>query len=159
MEIHDRIKGCIQIEQTIASIYNNFTKSFPKERVFWESLFKDEIEHASFLSKAMYHDVFAEQPDRTNPPAISFIEKTLEYALYTVDQINYKNISFENALKIALTLEEAMVETFVHDLMVKLNTNVEESIMRELDTMLNEEKGHVSKINNMMIKQGYIKLS
>ncbi len=159
MEIHDRINGCIQIEQTIATIYNNFTKSFPKERVFWESLFKDEIEHASFLSNAKYLDVFAEYPERTNPPSIAYIEKTLEYALSTIDQINFKYISFENALKIALTLEEAMVEAFVHDLMDDLNANKDEALIREFDKMLKDEKGHVSQINNMMMKKGYKKLS
>jgi bacterioferritin (cytochrome b1) len=75
------------------------------------------------------------------------------------EHIKLKQISFKDALKMSLILEEAMVETFMNEVMVALNSSDDKSFNRELDDILIEERGHVSKIKNMMIKKGYLKLT
>ena len=40
---------CIKIETFAASIYKDMMKQFPEHEDFWQGLFNDEIEHASFL--------------------------------------------------------------------------------------------------------------
>jgi hypothetical protein len=159
MEKHDRISGCIEIEQTVASIYSDFMNRFPEEKEFWVGLFYDEIDHASFLNKVDYFKFVPGLPKDTSLPESPFIAKTMEYALSVQNHIKFKQISFEDALKMSLILEEAMVETFMNEVMVVINRTDDRSYNRDLDNMLIEERGHVSKIKNMMIKKGYLKMT
>ena len=159
MEINDRIRGCIQIEQTVASIYNDFMTLYPAEKEFWEGLFYDEVEHAAFLNDVNYLEMVTELPKEISLAKSPFIEKTMEFALTVKNQIKFKRLSFEEALKLSLILEESMVETFMNELMVVLNNSDDKSYNRDVDKMLIEERGHVSKIKNMMIKKGYLKMT
>lgn len=155
MEINDRIIGCIQIEQTVASIYDDFVNRFPVEKDFWKALYYDEIEHASLLS----NEIASGLSQDTSLPNSAFIEKTMEFALNIKEQIQFKTFSFEEALKISLILEEAMVETFTNEVVYALNSSDDKFFNRKVNDMLVEEKGHVSKIKNMMIRKGYLKMS
>jgi hypothetical protein len=159
MEINDRIRGCIQIEQTIASIYSDFMNRFPVEKEFWEGLFYDEVEHASFMNGVDYLKIIPGLPKEVSLPESPYIAKTMEYALSVQNQIKFKQFSLEDALKMSLILEESMVETFMNELMVVLNSSDDKSYSRDFEDMLIEERGHVSKIKNMMLNKGYLKMT
>jgi rubrerythrin len=159
MELSDRLNGCIAIEKAVASIYDTFMKLFPNEKDFWESLVKDEFEHSSFLKDAESLKVIDYLPSEAQPPLIPFIVKTLEYAQITHKRIMCNPVSLEEALNIALTLEQSMVETYTNELIADSHADNNKSYFRDVEKMIIGERGHISKIKNLMIKKGFLQTS
>ena len=159
MEPSNRINGCIAIEEAAASMYRTFIKLFPNEKDLWEGLFKDEIDHSSFLKDAASLGIFSRLPIQAQPPSIPFIEKTLEFAQSMNKRIMLNPVSFEDALSIALKFEESIVETYANELIADFKADEDKSYFMDVEKMLIEERGHINKIRNMMIKKGFLKLS
>ncbi len=154
--MHDLIKGCIAIEKTAASIYGTFMQLFPKEKNFWEDLFNDEIDHASFLTDVDSVGIFDELRAAALPLPVQLVEKTFKFAGNMNREINLNPVSFENALKMALKLEETMVEIFTNKAIASLLFSEDKPFAEKI---LLSERLHVDKIKDMMIKKGFLKLS
>jgi rubrerythrin len=156
MNIQELIGGCIEIEQAAAHIYSNFMQLFPKERVFWEDLVNDEMSHTTFLLEAnrigMFDDVQREEMLLSG----QIVSNTVAFTRNVKNMILYGPISLEDALKIALKLEETMVEIFTNQLISNLSHYQSQSA---LDQMLNAERSHVDKIRKKMIDAGFLKLA
>lgn len=158
-ELKDRLNGCIAVEYAVAAVYNSFMKIFPDERNFWEGLHNDEVAHSAFLINALNLYDSAHLPPEMHPPALPYVVKTLEFA----NNINYKirlnPISLKEALKMALELEETMVETFVNDLMGSLLNDNKILSGSDIEKVIAAEKEHASRIRNMMFRKGFLRSS
>jgi rubrerythrin len=156
MKTHELINGCNEIEKAVASIYSKFMQLFPDEKDFWEDLFKDEIGHSFFLIDALNYGIFNGQDTVDFPLSMSHVTKTMKFAENINKHIEFNPVSLEDALKTALKLEETMVEIFANDLIAMLSTPDNESFLQNI---LMEERSHIDKIRDMMIKKGFSKLS
>ncbi|MEW6053235.1 MAG: hypothetical protein AB1552_05505 [Nitrospirota bacterium] len=156
MEIHTLIKGCIAIERAAASIYSNFMRAFPEEKAFWEDLYNDEIGHSSFLADAGSQGLFNGLKVHDLPVTVPLIEKTLQFADNIHSHVQFNPVSFEEACRLALKLEETMVETFTNDVIAHLSGSRSSSFLKRI---LGEEKAHIEKIRDIMISKGFMKLS
>jgi len=143
------------MENASAFIYSKFMQLFPKEKDFWEDLFNDEMSHSSFLNDVEYYEMFNGLQISDLPLSISLIEKTLKFVEKISEHIKFNPVSFEDALRIALKIEETMVEIFTNDLISIAITNNESF----LEKIFRDERLHVDKIKNMMIQKGYLKVS
>ena len=155
METHDFINGCIAMEKAAELVYGNFMKLLPQEKDFWEDLVKDEIGHASFLIDAHNHGLFDKIKLTYAPLSMPILEKTLKFAENINNQIRFNPVSLEDAFKMALKLEESILETFTNNLMGALLTDPKTSF----DRLLIETRLHTDKIRDMMIQKGFLKLS
>ncbi|MCG2720919.1 MAG: hypothetical protein L6290_02730, partial [Thermodesulfovibrionales bacterium] len=81
---------------------------------------------------------------------------TVAFTRNVKNNILYGPVSLEDALKIALKLEETMVEIFTNQLIAKLSNYQSQTA---LDEMLAAERFHLDKIRNRMIDAGFLKLS
>ena len=150
------IKGCVAIEKTVGLIYSQFMQLFPEERKFWENLHKDEIRHSLFLVEAGAVGLFNAFKDSETLLTIPLIHKTLSFAEKISVHVQSNPVSLEDALKIALKLEESIVETFAND-MIAVFSSGETKV--SIQNMLAEEKEHIDKIRNKMIEKGYMKVA
>lgn len=153
--MHERIAGCIQIENAAADIYSSFMRMFPAERDFWDGLFQDEIRHSTILSDAEVFGVFGEVDGELSPPAIPYISRTLAFAEKVRERIRSGPILLEEALRMALTLEESMAEGFIYDVMERMGAETPDGFT----LILSEEKAHVDKLRDFMEKRGMLKVS
>ena len=156
METHDFINGCIAMEKATELVYSNFMQLFPQEKDFWEDLVKDEMGHSSFLIDADNHGLFDKLKITYSPLSMPLLEKTIKFAENITNQIRFNPISLEDAFKMALKLEESILETFTNNLIGALLTDPKEL---SFDKLLNETRLHADKIRDMMIKKGFLKLS
>lgn len=159
MSISERIKGCIAIEKAVASIYGSFVKMFPEEKTFWEELLKDELEHRDFLKDAEFLKMFSKLPRQLHPPSHQFIVNTLKFLKNISREITHNPLALKEALEIALKIEETMVETFSNELIADLKTMDADTYAPDLEKMLIEERGHISKVKNKMVQKGFLKVS
>lgn len=156
MDLTSLINGCIQMEQTVASIYSTFTQLFPEEEIFWEDLFRDEMDHASWLTDVNYIESIDLLPSNEILPSMKQIENSLSFAENKRMHIKSNPVTLEEALKIALKLEETTVETFANELKANLFASDYRSLSEKL---LIAEKLHIDKIKDMMIKKGFLQLT
>lgn len=155
MDFTDRIMGCIVIEKAAADFYKTLIGIFPEERSLWEGLIDDEIRHSILLAES---NAFAEIGDiegQILPPGMPYITKTLEFTEGLKEKIRFGTITLEEALRIALMLEESMVESFVNDIIPEDPT----SSFVSLEQILIDEKTHVHRLKDFMIKKGFMRVS
>jgi rubrerythrin len=154
MEVYQFVNGCLVIENAVASLYSNFMQLFPEEKDFWEDLYNDEQEHASFLMEAADQGLFDEIKKEDLPLSMPLLDRTRKFVETTMNQIKFNPLSLEEAFKIALKFEETLVETFTNYLIANLSDN-KEAILE----MFADERSHIDKIKEMMIKKGFSRLS
>lgn len=147
MEEHDFINGCIKVENKVASIYSNLMQVLPKQKEFWEGLLSDEREHIAFLSDVKSLGLITELEKMDYAPSMKEIKKTLKLTDSVNKRISNDPISFHNALKLALKLEESMVETYSNELIAKLLSCDDAASYEKL---LADEKKHIDHVRKMM---------
>ena len=156
MDLKNVIDGCIQMEQTVASIYSMFMQLFPEEKILWEDLLRDETDHALWLTDANFIGSIDLLPSNDILPSMKQIENSLRFADNKRMQIKLNPVTMEEALNIALKLEETMVETFANELKANLFASDYRSLSEKL---LIAEKLHIDKIEGLMIKKGFLQLT
>lgn len=149
MEQHDFINACIKVENFAASIYSRLMQVLPKQKDFWEELLNDEREHIAFLSDVKSLGLVTELEKMDYAPSMNEVKKTLKLTDSVTKRISDAPISMKNALKLALKLEESMVETYSNELIAKLLSCDDEASYEKL---LADEKKHIDKVRKMMKK-------
>ena len=156
MELQEFINGCIVVEQTVASIYRTFMDLFSEERSFWQDLYRDELEHSFWLSDSIQAEAIELIPSQDTLPSLELIRSTIDFANGQLVHIKSNPLTLEKALKIALQLEESMVETFTNEVTAHLFAFDYESLSNRITAA---EKLHINKIEDMMISKGFLQLS
>lgn len=156
MGLKNFINGCRAVEEEVASIYRTFADFFPQYRAFWEDLYRDELEHSLWLSDSANSEAIDLLPSEDLLPSMDIIERTLAYARMKSRHIKTNPVTFEEALKTALQLEESMVETFTNEMKANLFAQDYESLSQKITAA---EKLHISKIEDMMIRKGFLQVS
>jgi hypothetical protein len=154
MEVQSRILGCIEVENAVIEIYKTLKNFYPEEKDFWDGLIADEIEHIAVLRANQFIDDFYELKDEDHPPPLDLIIKTLAFAHEFIRKMKETPVGLEEALRISLSIEESMAESFVGFLMIEDNSRNE-----GFEKVLMDERSHVNKIRNFMIDRGFTKLS
>jgi len=149
MEQHDFINGCIKVENTAASIYSHLIQILPKHKEFWEGLLNDEREHIAFLGDVKTLGLVTELEKMDFAPSMQEVKKTLKLSESISKRISEEPISFKNALKLALRLEESIVETYSNELIAKLLSCDNEASYQKL---IDNEKEHIDRVRRMMKK-------
>lgn len=156
MELYKIIQGCIAMERAVTDIYGTFAQRFPEEKLFWEDLARDEQDHASWLSSVNFFEMIDLLPSTEILPSKELIDNSLNFAKNRGGLLKRNPVDLEDALKLALHLEESMVEIFANQLIANVLGTSDESLSRKI---LMAEKIHKGKIEDMMITKGFLQLS
>ena len=143
------------MEDAVASIYSTFMKLFPREKAFWEDLYQDEKKHSAFLLESARCGIFEGIQASELGLSMPLVNRTHKFIENVSNHIRFNPVSLEDALKMALEIEETTVETFANELIANVAPYDNSTFVE----MLMEEKTHVAKIKNMMIERGFLKLS
>lgn len=154
VELADRILGCMAVEQASADVYSTLMSIFPGEKDFFEDLYKDELKHSTLFIDGALFDVFGIEKKQVLPPELDLIRKTIDYAKQMNIRIRTSPVSLDEALKMALTLEESMVESFANEVLAG-----EERIVEGFAEILKDEKRHIEKLRDFMSYRGILKVS
>ena len=151
MDRNEIINGCIKVESAAASIYSKFMQLFPENQDFWEGLYNDEKEHISFLSDVKSLDLSDEVQKMNLLPSKSMIKEVLKLSDKISKKISNGHVTFKEALKLSLKLEESMVETYTNKLISSLLSCDNEA---SFNTFITSERTHEEKIIKMLKKAG-----
>jgi len=98
------------LERTIGDLYKIFAKLFPEHNTLWDTLIKEEHEHAAAVQKLF---------KLTNEGQVSFDEGTfkpagvqwfLDYLKEISDAANHGKYNKKQAVSIALDIEKSLIE-------------------------------------------------
>ena len=87
--------------------------------------------------------------------SMPLLDRTEKFIANINNHIEINPVSFEEALNMALQIEETKVEAFTNELIANLSVADSGAFLQ----LLMDEKTHIAKIENMMIEKGFIKLS
>lgn len=146
-EVQRIINGCVKMEYSVAAMYNIFLHSFPEERKFWEDLFFDEMEHAYRLKTDLYVKSNDLLPTMNPLLTIELIENSIEKAENKRRQIMNVPVSLKDALKVALRLEESLLEIYSNKLLKNVLASDHESLSNKI---ISFEILHINKISDQM---------
>jgi len=155
MEIYQIVKECLVVELAVAAIYSSLKHLFPQKRDFWDDLYKDERRHISFLIETSDSGGFDEMQIADLGFSMTLLDRTQTFIANISNHIGTNPISLEEALNMALQMEETKVEAFANELIANLSSADSGAFLQ----LVIEEKTHIAKIKNMMIEQGFLKLS
>lgn len=153
MEIYQIVNACLVMKDAVASIYNKFTELVPEEKGFWRNLYEDEKRHRCSIVETTDTGVFDDM--QVSDLSTLLFDKTRKLLENINNEINLKPVSMEDALKTALEIERAVGETFANELVVDLSAADNKAFLE----ILTDGKTHIAKIEDMMIKKGFLKLS
>jgi rubrerythrin len=141
------INGCIAMEYSVASMYSAFMHLFPKYSKFWKDLLYDEMEHASQLKNYPYVKGMELFPTMDPLPSVELIENSIENTDNQIRQIRAISVSLKDALKIAMRLEETLLEIYSDEFMEHILAIEHEPLNKKLVSF---EMSHMNKIVDMM---------
>jgi len=151
MDGNEIINGCIKVESAAASIYSKLMQLFPEEHDFWEGLYNDEKEHISFLSDVKSLGLCDDVRKMNLLPSKPMIREALKQAEKINKKISNGPVTFKQALRITLALEESMVETYTNKLIASLLCCNNETSFNDFVT---NGKDHEKKIKSRIRKAG-----
>jgi hypothetical protein len=122
-------------------------KKFPEKEDFWKNLFDDEVEHLTFLRDVKSLGLTDEIEKIDLAPVMSIINETIKLAENITETIKTGSISFKNALKVTLKLEESIVETYTNKIIANLMYCDNGLSYKKI---IANEKRHINKIKKMM---------
>jgi len=151
MDENELINGCIKVESAAASIYSKLMQLFPEKQNFWEGLYNDEKEHISFLSDVKSLGLGDEVHKMNLLPTKPMIKEALKLANSINKKISNGSVTFKEALRLTLELEESMVETYTNKLISTLLACDNET---SFNSFITNGKDHEKKIKKMLKKAG-----
>jgi rubrerythrin len=149
MDRNEIINGCIKVESVAASIYSKLMQIFPEEQDFWEGLYNDEKKHISFLHDVKSLGLCDDVWKMNLLPSKPMIRDALQQAEKINKKISNGPVTFKEALRITLALEESMVETYTNKLIASLLCCDNEASFNDFVT---NEKDHKNKIKSRIRK-------
>jgi hypothetical protein len=137
----------------MAELYRVCMQRFPDEMEFWKALHEEELRHISFLVNADIFEALGEQAGQLPLPAEALVERALSIARNALEQLRKRAVTLEEALGMAVKLEDSVVEGFVGD---ALNDDGQGS---PFIMLLNDTRTHADMLRNLMRRKGYIRVS
>lgn len=154
MDLKDRILGCMAVEEAAADFYRTLVSLFKDEKDFFGDLMKDELRHSTFFVDGTLFDVFGVDKGQVMPPELSLIKKTVAFVKKMNHRLRTSPVSLDEALRMALMLEEAMVEVFANEALAG-----EGGALQGFSDLIKDEKRHVEKLRDFMAEKGFTPVS
>jgi hypothetical protein len=153
VEISQRVHRCVEVEQAMAELYRVFMERFPDETYLWKTLHEEELKHIAFLVNADIFDSLGEQAGQLQLPSEALVERALSMAMNSLEQLKKRAVTLEEALGMAVQLEDSVVEEFAD---TAVNNGGQQSAFIML---LNDTRSHADMLRDLMRRKGYIKVS
>lgn len=152
-DLSERLRLCIEVEETACEIYTILQDMFPQDRGFFHDMALEEENHASVLTVATGFNRVGKLPDRIVPRSMSPIYKSHDVAIDIRQKITKNDMSIKEALELALQMEESMVESYFYEVM---HSKTEDKVMSVLQEMATYSESHTEKIKNFMEEKGLL---
>ncbi len=143
----------MKIESTFGEIYKIFAARFPKEKSLWEGLAKEEDVHARMFLMCRGFQRAGIIPEMT-PECITMIDETMELVRMVKEKALRGELSLDQALETAFSLEFTSVERYLSELVAKTN---EGDLKKLFSTLLSDGRSHAQRIKDAMVRNGCLK--
>lgn len=139
----------IKLELNVYKIYIHFKNIFPIDEKFWWKIAMEEQEHAAILKSC--RDYFAPLgllPETLISESITLLLKSNRFCTETLEKIENKQPSREDAFNIALSIETNAGEINYQNFMHKETDNELYKMFQKLN---GDEIGHYTRIKEYMM--------
>jgi hypothetical protein len=150
--LSEKVKVCIAIEAMTAELYHLLSARFPEAKVFWRELALSEENHANILVVGAGYLRTRELPEYIVPDSQELIDGTFRLVRETRDIIQNDQLSLNNALAMALQIENSTAEKYFQEVMFGAANS---PVIAKLQKIRKDELTHIEKIKDFMNKAGF----
>jgi len=143
--LNETIEMLAKNEEAVARLYKAYSEKFIKHKDFWFGLAEEEVAHACCIR------TICAQTDKCDYARFKpeLLEMSLKYLDDKVRQVRTEDISFVDALSIALDLETNMIESNYFEV---FDTDSNE-LRNSLDELRTATQAHANKIRDSLAKK------
>lgn len=144
---NEMIGSLVELEEAVGNLYKIYAEKFPEYRDFWFSLWADEMEHAhtvSVLHTKVKEGLVSFKEDRFDT---NLLKNSRHYVELQINKAKRGKISLTNALTIALTIENSIIESQFYEAFQGKRPELEEGI----SNLGSATKEHRDKIKKLLL--------
>jgi len=149
MNVPEWIAGCMEVERKMSQLYGLLADKFTAEKVLFEQLQKEEMNHIQTLSLV---EPTEDYESKNLSREARLLLRTLDAADTAIRKVQFSALDLEEALNTALSLEEGVVENFATTLPGMGNT----ADAGDLRLLSDESSGHADMLRAALIRNGYL---
>jgi len=149
MNAPEWIAGCMEVERKMAQLYGLLADKFAAERLLFEQLHLEEMNHLQTLSLV---EPAEDYESKSLSREASLLLRTLDAADTAIGKVQFSALDLEEALRTALSLEEGVVENFASTLPAVGNMAHSD----EIRLLSDESTGHADMLRAALIRHGYM---
>jgi ferritin len=151
-DITSLIEESINLELNVSKIYTHFYKLFPDDAAFWWKLVVEEKNHAALIrSGKEYFEPLRKFPHDLLAPLLQILKDANSKLDSLIKKYEETPPSREEALNIALTIEESAGELHFQKFMDKEANSATDNLFKELNK---GDKDHAMRISRYMEEHG-----
>ena len=142
------IERLAEFEQTVGKLYKIYAEKFPEHKAFWSDLVLEEENHANLINKitSIFEKTAHFDEGRFK---ISTLRNTLDYVKKEIDIALNEKMSLINALSVALSLEEGIIESAFYTV-IKEDSIELKNLLQQIEA---ETKQHRMKIRELWTQE------
>ena len=135
-------------EEAVARLYRAYAEKFPKQKDFWNDLFKEEIQHSRWIKKLSTgtHPPAQVKEDRFDEAVFKI---SFDYLEEKLAQATDDDLSHNDALAIALDIETGMFERGYFEVF----EGDDPALKKVLNLLAKETKAHTDALRNALEKK------
>ncbi len=141
------LDGLREVELSVAQLFRHFSRVFPSDRVFWETLAGDEESHAAMvgdLKTALLENGWSFELGEISLPALNTVRLGI---IGQIDRLRRGEIGRRNAFFIARDFEKTLIENHYYDLI--RSDNKDYQVIQ--DKIRKETEAHLQKLENYIL--------
>jgi len=135
-------------EVAIARLYQAYAKRFPRQRAFWDTLAKEEVQHYQWIQELSTgtHAPVQIKEDRFD---VAVFQISFDYLEEKLAQAEYEDLSHKEAVAIALDIETGMFERGYF----KVFEGDDPELKRVLDLLAKETREHTDSLRDALTRK------
>jgi hypothetical protein len=145
----DRSQNIIDLlivhEEAVSRLYDSYASHFEDQRGFWAALAQDELKHAEQirqLASGIEKGIIIHDRAKLNSSAVKL---SIDHVNSKYEQVKSKEITFINALSVALSIEKSIIDGGFFDSFKGISKNAKQ-LVQDLKQGVEEHYNRIDKM-------------
>jgi hypothetical protein len=141
------LDGLREVELIVAQLYRHFSRCFPSDRVFWETLAGEEESHAAMvddLKTALLQNGWSFEVEKINLSVLNTFRLGI---IWQIDRLRKGELGRRKAFFIARDFEKTLIENRYYELIRSDNKDYQST----QDKIRKETEAHLQKLENYIV--------
>jgi hypothetical protein len=144
------IRALVNNEESLAALYKSYSATFPGYKDFWLNIYSDELEHANKLRTLLGINTANADLHTKGRFNIIAVQNFTKHVLAEANPATIRGLSLINALSVALSLEQGLIEQKYFEVFETDSTEIK----NVFSLLADETRKHLEKVRKLWTEEG-----